>query len=257
VRVATWNVNSVIARTERLLRWLERYQPDVLCLQELKAVDDKFPEVEVRALGYEIAVFGQAAYNGVAILSKRPVSDVRRGLDPAIEGEDARLISADVGGTRVIGAYVPNGGEVGSDKFEYKMAWLRRLRVYLGEHHRADEPLILCGDFNCALDDRDVAKKDLHDNTVLTHPEIRAAVRDLESWGLVDTFRSQHEEGGAYSWWDYRMLGFPKNNGLRIDLLYATPPLAATLQETFMDRDERKGKKPSDHVPVMATFSDG
>ena len=255
MRVATWNVNSVKARRERLLRWLERHTPDVLCLQELKGTDDKFPMDDVRGLGYAAAVFGQKTYNGVAIIARQEPQDVHRGFADGVDDPQARFISAKVGGQRIICAYVPNGREVGSEAYAYKLQWFERLREYLAQHHNPGEELILCGDFNCAPRDCDVARPDEWRDTVLTHSDVRAALRDLVAWGLVDTFSKLHEEGGVYSWWDYRQLGFPKGNGLRIDQLYATEPLARRCSEAWIDREERKGKLPSDHAPVVAEFA--
>lgn len=258
LKIASWNVNSIRVRRERLLRWLETHQPDVLCLQELKATESQFPFEAVRAAGYDGAVFGQKGYNGVAILA-RPrfaLEDVRLGLDDGAEDSAARLISARVAGTQVVTVYVPNGQVVGSEKYAYKLEWLQRLRVYLERHHRASEPLVLCGDFNVAPEPRDVEFPRQWEGSVLFHADVRVALRELMAWGLVDTFRLHHQEGGFYSWWDYRMLAFPKNDGLRLDLILATAPLAAGCTETSIERNERKGKLASDHVPVLATFAE-
>jgi len=252
MKLATWNVNSVRARLERLLGWLGREQADVVCLQELKVTDEEFPRLELEAAGWHAAVHGQKTYNGVAILSREPAQDVRTGFgdgDP-----EARLISARVGGVRVLSVYVPNGKIVGSDKWTYKLAWLDRLRAHLGATYDAGEPLAVCGDFNVAPEDRDVARVEEWRDSVLCHEEARAKLRALVAWGLVDTIRLHHAGDGPYSWWDYRMLGFPKNNGLRIDHILATRPLADRCREAYVVRDERKGKLPSDHAPVVAVF---
>ncbi|HEY6876745.1 MAG TPA: exodeoxyribonuclease III [Polyangiales bacterium] len=254
MKVASWNVNSVVARRERLLAWLTRRAPDVLCLQELKTLDDAFPRAEVEALGYHVALHGQRTYNGVAILAKQPLGDVRRNLDDGVAEADARLISAQVGDVRVVCCYVPNGQSLDSDKYPYKLAWLDRLRAYLQRHH-AGEPLLVCGDFNVAPEDRDVYDPEGLRDDVLVHESVREKFRALLDFGLVDTYRLHVQDPGKYSWWDYRQLGFPKNRGLRIDFVLASPTLAARCTGAWIDREERKGKQPSDHAPMVAEFS--
>jgi exodeoxyribonuclease III len=255
MRIATWNLNSVRAREARLLAWLALRQPELVCLQELKAANDDFPSAAVEALGYQAAVHGQRTYNGVAILSRGPLSEVEKGFRDGDDDAQARVISARVGGIRVVCAYFPNGGEVGSEKFGYKLRWMERMRGYLERTLKKGESAVLCGDFNVAPEDRDVARPEEWKDSVLCHPDARAALARIADLGLVDTFRKHHSEGGYYSWWDYRMLGFPKNNGLRIDHIFATEPLAARCSGAEIDRNERKGKQPSDHAPVFATFS--
>jgi len=255
MRIATWNVNSVRAREARLLAWLARKQPELLCLQELKAANDDFPSAAVEALGYQAAVHGQRTYNGVAILSRAPLAEVEMGFRDGDDDAQARVISARVGGIRVVCTYFPNGGEVGSEKFAYKLRWMERIYRYLERTLEKGESAVLCGDFNVAPEDRDVARPEEWKDSVLCHPEARAALARIADLGLVDTFRRHHSEGGHYSWWDYRMLGFPKNNGLRIDHIFSTEPLAARCIDAEIDRNERKGKQPSDHAPVLATFS--
>jgi len=224
----------------------------------LKVTESQFPMDALRAAGYDAAVFGQKGYNGVAILSRAGLglADVRLGLDDGVEDATARLLSARVGHLRVITVYVPNGQVVGSEKYAYKLEWLRRLRAYLERHHRASEPLVLCGDFNVAPEPRDVQFPKLWEQSVLFHPDVRAALRQVTDWGLTDTFRLHRQEGGFYSWWDYRMLSFPKNDGLRLDLVLATEPVARSCTEASVERNERKGKLASDHVPVLATLGD-
>jgi exodeoxyribonuclease-3 len=254
MKIATWNVNSVKARKDRLLAWLAQHSPDVLCLQELKTEASGFPLEDVRAAGYEAVLHGQKTYNGVAILSRTAATDVRIGLDDGVDDAQARLIAASIGAVRVLSAYVPNGSEVGSDKWTYKLAWLERLHAYLARHHTPTERLVLCGDINIAPDDRDVARPEEWKDSVLCAAPARAAFQKLTSWGLVDVMRQAHPEGGIYSWWDYRMLGFQKNNGLRIDHVLATAPLASLASNAAVDREQRKGKSPSDHAPVIACF---
>ena len=254
MKIASWNVNSVRARSERLQRWLETHAPDVLCLQELKVQDTDFPFEALRAAGYEVAAHGQKTYNGVAILARTTPTDVERGFGDGGDDSQSRLIAARVGGIRVVSVYVPNGQEVGSEKWTYKLEWLRRLRVWLDRRCRPDEPIVLCGDFNVAPEAKDVHDPAAWEPTVLFHPEARAALESVRSWGFTDTLRLHHQEDGLYSWWDYRMLAFPKNNGLRIDFVLASAPLAQRCSAASIDRDERKGTLPSDHAPVIAEF---
>jgi exodeoxyribonuclease III len=255
MKIATWNINSVRARQERLLGWLEAQRPDVLCLQELKCTDDLFPLEAVKQAGYHTACFGQRTYNGVAILSRTEPTEIRRGLEDGVEDLQARVIGATVGGVRVFSVYAPNGQAVGSPAYAYKLQWYGRLRRYLEQHHRAQEQLVLCGDWNVAPEPLDV-----HDpaawegQTLFSLPE-RQALRELCGFGLVDLYRRRHPEPGRYSWWDYRMLAFPKNRGLRIDHLLATRPLAERCTAAEIDREARKGKQPSDHAPVWAEFA--
>jgi exodeoxyribonuclease-3 len=254
VKVATWNVNSIRVRLPRLLAWLEAQRPDVICLQEIKVATEAFPVEALAGAGYHAVVNGQRTYHGVAILSREPASEAVFGLGDGGDDSQARLAGARIGGLRVLSAYVPNGGEVGSDKFAYKLEWLARLRAHLETHASPQEPLLLCGDLNVAPDDRDVAHPEAWKDTVLCHSDARAALRRVLDWGLIDTFRQQHAEGGFYSWWDYRQLGFPRNDGLRIDHILATAPLAKRCTGASIDRAERKGKQPSDHAPVIAIF---
>ncbi len=255
MKLATWNVNSIRARKERFLAWLTQRQPDVLCLQEIKLVDEEFPTAEVEALGYCCAVFGQKTYNGVAILAKQALTEVRRGLEDGVDDAQSRLISAKVSGVRVVSCYVPNGGEVASDKYVYKLAWLERLRHYLERTARPDEPLVLAGDFNVAPRPSDVAYPEQWESSVLFHPEVRAALAEVTAWGLVDVVAEKLPQGGVYSWWDYRQLSFPRGDGLRIDLVLATQALASKCSGAYVDREARKGKQPSDHAPVVVELA--
>ncbi|MBN1591304.1 MAG: exodeoxyribonuclease III [Pirellulales bacterium] len=252
MKLACWNVNSIRARHDRLMAWLERTEPDVLCLQELKVVDESFPREALAELGYHAAVFGQKTYNGVAVLSRTEAKQIVRGFGD--DDPQSRFLAARIGQLHVLCAYVPNGQEVGSDKWAYKLAWMSRLRAYLDEYCSADDRLVLCGDFNVARDELDVARPDDWADSVLCHVDARRAFETILDWGLVDVFREHHPEGKLYSWWDYRMLGFPKNNGLRIDYVLATKCLAEKCAAAEIDRDERKGTKPSDHAPVVAEF---
>ena len=287
MRIATWNVNSVKARQERLVGWLRRHRPDALCLQELKATDEAYPAEAVRtalagedgAAGsassipesvpldaesvssdpehpeYHSAVYGQKAFNGVALISPHPIAEVRRGLDD--DDPQARLIAGSVRGVTVYSAYFPNGRTVGSEAHEYKLAWMGRLLDLLDERHDPGDPVVLTGDFNVAPDDLDAENPGQWAASVLCHPSVREALERIRAWGFVDVFRKHNPEGRVYSWWDYRRLAFPRNDGLRIDHVFATAPVAETSTAAWVDRDQRKGKKtdiPSDHAPVVADF---
>jgi exodeoxyribonuclease-3 len=254
VKLATWNVNSVRMRLDRLVAFLGRERPDVCCLQELKVVEADFPRLELEALGYRCTVHGQKTYNGVAILSRDDPAHVQAGFGDGADDPEARFLTATVGGIRIACAYVPNGKTVGTEKWTYKLAWLGRLRGWLERTAAPDAPLALCGDFNVAPEDRDVARPEEWRDSVLTHADARAAFAAVTGWGLTDAVRLHHDGEGPFTWWDYRMLGFPKNNGLRIDHVLVTGPLAARCREARVDRNERKGKQPSDHAPVITSF---
>ncbi len=256
VKIATWNVNSIRVRESRLRAFLARETPDVLCLQELKVKDEDFPLEAVRASGYGAETFGQKTYNGVAILAKAgtPITNLSRSFEDGDPDDQARVIAADVMGVRVVSIYVPNGGEVGAEKWAYKAVWLRRLRAYAASKLDLGSRVVICGDLNIAPEARDVAKPDRWRNSVLFHPEMTDAFEDLLSLGLVDTLRLHHQGDGPHTWWDYRMLAFPKGDGLRIDHILASKSLAAACLEVRVDRDERKGAQPSDHAPVIAVF---
>jgi exodeoxyribonuclease-3 len=257
MKIATWNVNSVRAREERLLRWLSTHRPDVLCLQELKVTEDAFPLLAIRSLGYHAAVHGQKTYNGVAILSLGEPAEVERSFGDGGDEAHARLVAARVRGVHVASVYVPNGQEVGSEKWGYKLEWMKRLRAWLDRRFAASDPVAVCGDFNVAPEARDVCDPVAWEPSVLFHPEARAALEHVRAWGLVDAFRLHHEAPGLYSWWDYRMLAFPKNQGLRIDHVLLSEPLAARCTAALIDRNERKGKQPSDHAPVVVEVEVG
>jgi len=256
MKIATWNVNSVRVREGRLTAFLAREQPDVLCLQELKVVDGDFPHEAVRAAGYEAVTFGQKTYNGVGLLARTGIAmeNVTRTFEDGEDDPQARVIAADILGVRVVSIYVPNGGDVGTDKWAYKHSWLKRLQAYAG---RLDltRKVAICGDINIAPEARDVAKPDRWKNSVLFHPEMTAAFQGLLATGLVDTTRLHHQDPGPFTWWDYRMLAFPKGDGLRIDHIFASAPLASICTGVRVDRDERKGAQPSDHAPLIAVFS--
>ncbi len=254
MKLATWNVNSVRARLERVLDWLKTRSPDVACLQEIKCVEDQFPRLEVEALGYQVELFGQKTYNGVAILSKGPITDVTRNM-----GDDdghARLIAATVGGIRVVDCYAPNGQAVDSVAYRYKLGWYEKLAIFLAGQKSAGLPLLVCGDFNVAPHPIDVHDPAAWEGQTLFTEKERAAWEHVrQTHALVDLYRDKHPEPGKFTWWDYRMLGFPKNHGLRIDHILVDQTLAARCTSVEIDREARKGKQPSDHAPVIAEFS--
>lgn len=255
MRIATWNVNSIRARQDRLVNWLKTRDPDVVCLQELKVEESKYPRELLADLGYVSAINAQKTYNGVAILSKHPVSQVTVGMADGVEDPQARYVAATINGVRVISVYVPNGESLTSEKWPYKLMWLQRLRTWLDTQESKDKPLALCGDFNVAPEAIDTYDPALWENEVLFHPKAREALQTVCDFGLIDTFRQKHPgEEKCYSWWDYRALGFQKGKGLRIDHIFATPSLADRLTESVIDREERKGDSPSDHAPVISTF---
>ncbi len=254
MKIAAWNVNSIRARLDRLVAWLAAAQPDVVCLQELKCEDEGFPAEEIRAAGYHFACHGQRTYNGVAILAKGEVTDVTRGMDDGVEDPQARLVGGTVNGVRVFSVYAPNGQAVDSPAYVYKLEWYARLRRYLDARHRPDERLVLCGDWNVAPEPIDVHDPVAWEGQTLFSQKERDALANLCAFGLRDVWRAKHPDEQKFSWWDYRMLGFPKNRGLRIDHLLATAPLAEKCREAEIDREMRKGKTPSDHAPVWALF---
>jgi exodeoxyribonuclease III len=257
MKITTWNVNSLTARMQRAENWLRANPVDVLCLQELKMETEKFPHEMFASLGYRAEAFGQKTYNGVAIIMKNELPeprDVQRGV-PGFEDEQSRAIAVTIGDTRVIDLYVVNGQEVGSEKFQYKLRWLEAVSAWIESERAAHEKLVVVGDFNIAPTDADVHDPKAWEGQVLCTDEERAYFKRWLDVGLVDTFRKFEQPPKTFSWWDYRMLGFQKNKGLRIDHVLASPALAETCTECVIDRNERKGEKPSDHAPVTAMFA--
>ncbi len=255
MKLATWNINSVRAREARLVAWLAKAAPDVLCLQETKTEDAGFPVEVLKRCGYDVVLYGQKSYNGVAIASKLPITDVARGFGDGEPDPEARVIAATIGGIRVIDVYVPNGQDLGAEKYIYKLAWYRRLRAYLDRTATAQTPLVLCGDFNVTSDDLDVWSPEQWAGKIHCSPDERAALNEVLAFGLVDTFRVHNPAGKIYSWWDYRGVSFFKNQGLRIDFIYATAPIADKITAVVIDRDARKGQDASDHAPVIASIA--
>jgi exodeoxyribonuclease III len=250
LKLATWNVNSIRARLDAVLGWIEAQQPDVLCMQETKVDDDEFPSDELQMLGYAVAMAGQPTYNGVAICSRLPMKDIQIGLLGAAPDADKRLIAATVDGVRVLSAYIPNGRSVSSPAFAEKLAWLGQLRRTLTERE-AGRDVFLGGDFNVASDERDVFAPEAFRGKVHFHPDERRELDEIRKLGFVDAFRRFDERGGQYSWWDYRAGGFRKNEGLRIDYAFLSPGLAARSKACRMDVEPRHKDKPSDHIPVI------
>jgi len=249
---ATWNVNSITARLPHVLSFLETAAPDFLCLQELKCVEEKFPFAEIEKLGYHALVKGEKTYNGVAILSKgRKAELVANELPGSPEPLQSRLIEAKVEDIYLLNLYVPNGSEVGSNKYEYKLAWFEALLKYLDQKHKTTDKLIVVGDFNIAPEDRDVHKPEEWVGQVLVSEAERALFNRLVAYPLIDSFREFESEKGFYSWWDYRMMAFRRNNGLRIDHILITTPLRDSLKRCWIDKEPRKLEKPSDHAPVL------
>ena len=254
MKIATWNVNSVLARLPLVLKWLDEAKPDVLCLQELKCIDDKFPKESFAELGYVSESYGQPTYNGVAILSRTPLENVQRGLHDDGEGAHARLITATVNGIRVVNVYIPNGQEVGTDKYIFKLTWMLRLRKFFNANYSISEPVLLCGDFNIAPEERDVHDPRAWEGRILFSKRERAALDEIKGWGFTDAFRMHTVEGGHYSWWDYRAGAFPRNLGMRIDHIWVSEPLSARCLASWIDVEPRRWERPSDHTPVVAEF---
>jgi exodeoxyribonuclease-3 len=258
VRLATWNVNSLNARQERVEEWLADAQPDVVCLQETKLADSAFPALAFAGLGYEAAHHGEGRWNGVAILSRVGLDDVVAGFaDGAPADDEARLLTATCGGVRVMSVYVPNGRSLDHEHYQYKLRWLDRLLGHLDAVADPSAPTAVCGDFNIAPTDLDVwDPAAVHGATHVSEPE-RAALGRLLDWGLADLFRERFPDvERLYSWWDYRAGSFHKGLGMRIDLILGSAPLAARVRGALIDRNARKGKSPSDHAPVVIDLED-
>lgn len=254
MKIAAWNVNSLKVRLPQLLEWLDARQPDVVCLQETKVEDQNFPNADIQAAGYEVAFSGQKTYNGVALLSRAGLNDVVCG-NPHFPDPQKRLVAATVNGIRIVCAYVPNGQALDSDKYAYKLAWLKALETWLAEQLAVNPKLALAGDFNIAPEDRDVHNPAAWEGQILCSAPERAAFQRLLALGLNDSFRLFEQPEKSFSWWDYRMLGFQKNQGLRIDHILLSAPLAAHCKTAGIDREMRKKERPSDHAPVTADLA--
>ncbi|MGB3695533.1 MAG: exodeoxyribonuclease III [Spirulinaceae cyanobacterium] len=260
MKIASWNVNSIRARQELVIDWLKENPIDILCLQETKVIDKDFPQEGFLDLGYQLYISGQKAYNGVAIFSKSPLKDVISGFTPIIGeklagefDEQKRVITGTINNIRVVNLYVPNGSAIASDKYDYKLRWLKTLQHYLQTlKERNNEELCVCGDFNVALEDRDIHDPKNKEKHIMSSPSEREALQEMiTSIELKDSFRKFTSETGYYSWWDYRTRAFSGNRGWRIDHLYLTPNLYEQAVSCTIDLEPRKLPKPSDHTPVI------
>jgi exodeoxyribonuclease-3 len=252
VRLASFNINSIRARIDPTVAWIDQRQPDVVMLQETKVTDAEFPSEEFMRAGYGVATSGQKSYNGVAILSRLPLRDVRIGLLGDSQTDDRRYISATVGGLRCASVYVPNGKEVGHPAFLGKLAWLARLKQTLSaESAEYGCPVVVGGDFNVAIDERDVWSTQAMEGRIHFHPDERAALRDVLGDDFVDAFRAKHADRKEFSWWDYRGPCLRLNRGLRIDYLFVSSSLLGAIADVMIDVEMRRGERPSDHAPVI------
>jgi exodeoxyribonuclease-3 len=253
MQLATWNVNSLSVRLPQVLSWLSTQPVDVLVLQETKTTDDKFPRTEIEAAGYQVSFFGQKTYNGVAVLSKTPHTNVVHNI-PGFEDEMARVITASVDGVRVVGAYFPNGQAPDSDKFVYKMRWLTALQDWLRQELTRYPELVLMGDFNITVDDRDVWDPVALKDTIHCTVQERDHFQGLIDLGLHDAYRLFDQAEKSYSWWDYREFAFRRNRGLRIDHILVSSALRDRVSACVIDKAPRKNERPSDHAPVVVTL---
>ncbi len=250
MKIASWNVNSLNVRLPHLEQWLTAFAPDVVGLQETKLEDPRFPDTALAGLGYRSVFAGQKTYNGVAILSREPATEVQVGI-PGFEDEQKRVIAATVGDVRIVNLYVVNGQDVGTDKYAYKLRWLEAVREWLQDELRRHPELVVLGDFNIAPDARDVHDPSVwHDGHILTSTAEREALRNLYALGLSDAFRLLHDTPGQFSWWDYRQAAFRRDLGLRIDLTLVSEALRGAVVEAGIDREPRTWERPSDHAPA-------
>ncbi len=252
--LATWNINSINARLSHIQEFLDNYEPDILCMQETKVVDEKFPRDIFIDRGYEIEIYGEKSYNGVAIASKHAIADVARGFRIEIAKGSRRLISATIGDVNIVNLYIPNGQAVGSEKYHYKLEWLCALKLHIEENYKPHDKLVICGDFNIAPDDLDIYKPEEWNGSIMASPEERDHLESIKQWGFVDLFRQHHKEGGLFTWWDYQAGAFRRNAGFRIDHIWATESVAEHCSAVMIANELRKLDKPSDHAPVLAEF---
>jgi exodeoxyribonuclease-3 len=264
MKIATWNINGVKARIDNLVQWLTDSAPDIVCLQEIKSVDENFPKEQIEALGYHVETHGQKGFNGVAILSKLRFDEVNRRLAGDDSDEQARFIEGvfsvrDAKGRpcalRVVSLYLPNGNPVDSDKFSYKLAWMKRLEDWSADRLALEEPLVLAGDYNVIPQPEDAKNPEAWVDDALFQPESRESFRRLEGLGFTDAVRASHDEPGIYTFWDYQAGAWQKNNGIRIDHLMLSPEAADNLRSTSIEKRTRAWEKPSDHVPVVADLA--
>ena len=254
MRIATWNINGIKARIENVLEWLKEAEPDIACLQEIKSVDENFPGFEIEALGYNVETHGQKGFNGVALVSKHPFDEVNRGLPGDAEDVQARyiegVVSTPSGVVRVASIYLPNGNPVESEKYPYKLSWMKRLEAHARALLAAEEPVVFAGDYNVIPEAGDCHAPDDWWGDALYRPETRDAFRTFANLGLTDALRACSDEDGLYTFWDYQAGAWQKNNGIRIDHLMLSPEAADRLVSCTIDKHTRAWEKPSDHVPV-------
>ena len=260
MRVATWNVNSIRTRQQIVIDWLQQHRVDVLCLQETKVQDHEFPRSPFADLGYNTYISGQKSYNGVAIFSLQPLSEISCGFSPILGNEakgfdeQKRVISGVINNVRIINLYVPNGSAIASEKYEYKLNWLKILREYLQKLQSQEQEICVCGDFNIALEDKDIYTSKDREQHIMSSAVEREALKQILELGFQDAFRKFTAEDGYYSWWDYRAAGFKRNRGWRIDHHYLTPKLYQQATKCWIDVEPRKLEKPSDHAPAVVEF---
>ena len=253
MKIATWNVNSMNVREPHVVEWLQNHEPDVLVLQEIKQLTEKFPSEKLLELGYHSIASGQKTYNGVAVISKAPPSNPVYDF-PDLEDPQRRILASTVGDVRVIDLYIPNGSEVGSEKYAYKLNWLRSLRNFLETEMQQHENVVVLGDFNIAPADADVHDPEGWGDAILCSPPEREALGELIELGLTDVFRKFEHPEKTFSWWDYRAAGFRRNAGLRIDLILTSDAMTRRCTASYVDKEPRAWERPSDHAPVVAEF---
>ena len=257
IKLASWNVNSLKVRLPHVLDWLKEHQPDILGLQETKTIDENFPLEDIQAAGYHVNFAGQKTYNGVAVISKLEATDIITDL-PGLDDPQRRVLGCTIahksGDIRFLNLYIPNGSEVGSEKYAYKLDWLDKLTQYVAAQVKEHKNFVVVGDFNIAPDDRDLWDPVGWKDKILVSPPERAVLQSLLDMGLTDTFRLYEQEEELYSWWDYRAGGFRRNHGMRIDLLLSSPAMTEHCTASYIDKEPRKLERPSDHAPVVAEF---
>lgn len=254
MKIATWNVNSINVRMPQLLDWLSREDPDIVCLQEIKCTNENFPFATLEQAGYRSEALGQKSYNGVAILSKFPIENTQKNFPDDDEEAAKRMIAARINGVNIINLYVPNGTELGTDKFFFKLEWLQKLRRWLDRSFAKDELVLLCGDFNVAPEEPDVWDVAAWEGKLHFTKTERAAIYHISQWGFTDCFRKINGNLKEFSWWNYREGAWQRNHGLRIDHIWTSQPLADACTACFIDKSTRGLEKPSDHAPVIAVF---
>lgn len=254
MKVATWNVNSINVRMPQLLGWLENEDIDIICLQETKTVDENFPIASIKDAGYYAEFVGQKSYNGVAIISKFPITDVQKNFLDDDDESPKRLIAATINGLRIVNTYIPNGTQLGTDKFTFKLDWLQRLRRFFDDNCDKNSDVLLCGDFNVAPDELDVWSVPVWQGKLHFSKSERAAMHYVKQWGFVDVFRKMNGDVQEFSWWDYREGAWQRNRGLRIDHIWTSQSLADKCTKCWIDKAPRTLEKPSDHTPVIAEF---